>query len=187
MFHSGTPDPTQCVGGRDSLFGRWVSAAGRLAASPGGPGGPYGVRRGGGARTAGMHTASEADRSKRQRFGTTRTIRQSTHMGNLAGSRPLRLRRTRGEGEPLARSTLLCRGLDVGTGGLGCGAPKSGGAGSWPVRGSAAGFDVHHGVRLKNLPGTRGQARATNMERGVVGIPKLGFSGGGYDEAGVEE
>jgi hypothetical protein len=26
MFHSGTPDPTRCVGGRDSLFGRWVSA-----------------------------------------------------------------------------------------------------------------------------------------------------------------
>jgi hypothetical protein len=146
----------------------WVSAAGRLAASPGGPGGPYGVRRGGGARTAGMHTASEADRSKRQRFGTTRTIRQSTHKGIWQEHYDYGTQG--GRGKPVTRPTLLCRGLDVGTGGLGCGAPKSGGAGSWPVRGSAAGFDVHHGVRLKNLPGTRGQAHATNMERGVVGI-----------------
>ena len=48
----------------------WVSAAGRLAASPGGPGGPYGVRRGGGARTAGMYTLSETDRRNEHRFGS---------------------------------------------------------------------------------------------------------------------
>ncbi len=60
-----------------------------------------------------------------------------------------------------------------GPSGLGCGALKSGGAESWPARGSAAGSDVHHGVQLKNLPGTRGQARAANMERGLVGMEAL--------------
>ena len=50
------------------LFSMWVSAAGRGRVT-GRAGGPPGVLRGGGARTAGMHPPSGANRSCEHRLG----------------------------------------------------------------------------------------------------------------------
>ena len=77
----------------------WVSAAGRLAASPGGPGGPYGVRRGGGARTAGMYTLSETDRRNEHRFGSgseqeTTLRNDSDHSSKHPHGQPRRIKAT---------------------------------------------------------------------------------------------